>query len=119
MGGLAMYFSYFLLFFKLFWENYVTQTRKRSNEPAGDVVGKTSSITEVTRKMSRHITNLLCRSSFAAEFPPLLALRSFLVVPPLGRSLARRHGDTEISQTRACTDAALYRLHEHHLKTPK
>jgi len=55
--GLAMYLSYFLLFFKLFWENYVTQTRKRSDGPAGDIVGKKSSITEVTRKMSRHITN--------------------------------------------------------------
>merc|ERR1719220_2747819 len=34
--GLAMYASYFLLFFKLFIENYVTQTRKRPDGPAAD-----------------------------------------------------------------------------------
>merc|ERR1712039_762879 len=41
----AMYFSYFLLFFKLFIENYVTQTRKA---PAKGLPPKQKSIAAVT-----------------------------------------------------------------------
>lgn len=52
--GLAMYFSYFLLFFKLFIENYVTQTRKA---PAKGLPPKQKSIAAVTRSLSRKITN--------------------------------------------------------------
>merc|ERR1711972_629790 len=48
--GLTMYFSYFLLFFKLFIENYVTQTRKKGLPP------KQKSIAEGTRTVSRKIT---------------------------------------------------------------
>merc|ERR1712060_248532 len=52
--GLTMYFSYFLLFFKLFIENYVTQTRKQ--KPADGLPAKKKSIAEVTRSLSRRIT---------------------------------------------------------------
>merc|ERR1711920_187822 len=48
--GLAMYFSYFVLFF----ENYVTQTRKQ--KPADGLPAKKKSIAEVTRSLSRKIT---------------------------------------------------------------
>merc|ERR1711920_978341 len=51
--GLTMYFSYFVLFFKLFIENYVTQTRKQ--KPADGLPAK-KSIAEVTRSLSRKIT---------------------------------------------------------------
>jgi hypothetical protein len=52
--GLTMYFSYFVLFFKLFIENYVTQTRKQ--KPADGLPAKKKSIAEVTRSLSRKIT---------------------------------------------------------------
>merc|ERR1712060_635693 len=52
--GLTMDFSYFVLFFKLFIENYVTQTRKQ--RPAGGLPAKKKSIAEVTRSLSRKIT---------------------------------------------------------------
>merc|ERR1711972_520819 len=52
--GLAMYFSYFLLFFKLFIENYVTQTRKRT--PAEGLPPKKESIARLSRKVSRKVT---------------------------------------------------------------
>merc|ERR1711972_1311471 len=45
---------YFLLFFKLFIENYVTQTRKA---PAKGLPPKQKSIAAVTRTLSRKITN--------------------------------------------------------------
>jgi len=54
--GFAMYLSYFLLFFKLFIENYVTQTRKRSEGQAGQKLAKARSLTAVARQMSRKIT---------------------------------------------------------------
>merc|ERR1719167_1566031 len=54
--GFVMYLSYFLLFFKLFIENYVTQTRKRPEGQAGQTLAKSRSLTEVTRQMSRKIT---------------------------------------------------------------
>merc|ERR1711979_104697 len=41
--GLAMYASYFVLFFKLFIENYVTQTRKRPDGPAVVALAKKQS----------------------------------------------------------------------------
>merc|ERR1719229_1649539 len=47
--GLAMYASYFVLFFKLFIENYVTQTRKRG-------LPKQKTLAEVTRSVSRKLT---------------------------------------------------------------
>jgi len=50
--GLTMYASYFVLFFKLFIENYVTQTRKRAN----GAVPKKRSIADVTRTLSRKMT---------------------------------------------------------------
>merc|ERR1719436_755810 len=53
--GLAMYFSYFVLFFKLFVDSYVTQSRKRG---AGDgLPPKRKSLAEVTREMSRKLTS--------------------------------------------------------------
>jgi elongation of very long chain fatty acids protein 6 len=54
--GLAMYASYFVLFFKLFIENYVTQTRKRPDGPAVVALAKKQSISEVTRKLTRKMT---------------------------------------------------------------
>merc|ERR1711879_361915 len=53
--GLAMYASYFVLFFKLFIENYVTQTRKRPDGAAAGALAKKQSISEVTRKMTQQI----------------------------------------------------------------
>merc|ERR1711897_76290 len=53
--GLAMYFSYFLLFFKLFIENYVTQTRKRGGEGDG-LPPKRKSLAAATRALSRTIS---------------------------------------------------------------
>jgi len=53
--GLTMYFSYFVLFFKLFVDNYVTRTRKRA--PAEGLPPKKKTLGEVTREMSRKITN--------------------------------------------------------------
>merc|ERR1712018_126732 len=47
--GLAMYFSYFVLFFKLFVDNYVTQTRKRTPQ-------KKRSMAELSRSLSRKVT---------------------------------------------------------------
>ena len=48
--GLTMYFSYFVLFFKLFIENYVTQTRKRT--PAEGLPPKKETIARLSRKIS-------------------------------------------------------------------
>merc|ERR1719499_1195490 len=48
--GLTMYFSYFVLFFKLFIENYVTQTRKR---PEGGAEAAAASMAKLTRTISR------------------------------------------------------------------
>jgi len=53
--GLTMYLSYFLLFLKLFIENYVTQTRKR---PEGGAA-KPGGLADITRKISRNVTNQL------------------------------------------------------------
>merc|ERR1711920_554529 len=54
--GLTMYASYFLLFFKLFVENYVTQTRRRGGE--GDALPpKKKSLAEVSRALSRSISS--------------------------------------------------------------
>merc|ERR1712032_215148 len=54
--GLTMYASYFLLFFKLFVENYVTQTRRRGGEGDGLPV-KNKSMVEVSRALSRSISS--------------------------------------------------------------
>merc|ERR1712190_273977 len=54
--GLGMYASYFLLFFKLFVENYVTQTRRRGGEGDGLPVKKKSMV-EVSRALSRSISS--------------------------------------------------------------
>merc|ERR1711988_998254 len=54
--GFAMYLSYFLLFLKLFIENYVTQTRKRSEGQAGQKLAKARSLTAVARQVSRKMT---------------------------------------------------------------
>merc|ERR1719391_827900 len=51
--GLTMYFSYFVLFGKLFVDNYVTQTRKR---PRG-VVERQRSFAELSRKVTRRMTS--------------------------------------------------------------
>merc|ERR1711920_995467 len=53
--GLTMYFSYFVLFFKLFIDNYVTQSRKRT--PAEGLPPKKKTLAEVTREVSRKLTN--------------------------------------------------------------
>merc|ERR1711879_344505 len=55
--GLAMYASYFVLFFKLFIENYVTQTRKRT--PVEGLPPKKETIARLSRKISRKITEQL------------------------------------------------------------
>merc|ERR1712151_611504 len=55
--GLAMYFSYFVLFFKLFIENYVTQTRKQ--KPADRLPPKKETIARLSRKISRKVTEQL------------------------------------------------------------
>jgi len=55
--GLTMYFSYFVLFFKLFIENYVTQTRKRT--PAEGLPPKKETIARLSRKISRKVTEQL------------------------------------------------------------
>merc|ERR1719221_1551318 len=55
--GLTMYFSYFVLFFKLFIENYVTQTRKRT--PAEGLPPKKETIARLSRKISRKVTKQL------------------------------------------------------------
>merc|ERR1712176_182611 len=52
--GLAMYFSYFLLFFKLFIDNYVTQSRKRI--PQTGLPPKKKTMAELTRSVSRKVT---------------------------------------------------------------
>merc|ERR1712174_164335 len=54
--GLTMYASYFLLFFKLFVENYVTQTRRRGGEGDG-LPPKKKSLVEATRALSRTISS--------------------------------------------------------------
>merc|ERR1712032_1764613 len=54
--GLTMYASYFLLFFKLFVENYVTQTRMRGAESDG-LPPKKKSLAEATRALSRTISS--------------------------------------------------------------
>merc|ERR1711920_718256 len=54
--GLTMYASYFLLFFKLFVENYVTQTRRRGGE-ADALPPKKKSLAEVSRALSRSISS--------------------------------------------------------------
>merc|ERR1712187_964685 len=53
--GLTMYASYFLLFFKLFVENYVTQTRRRGGECDG-LPPRKNSLVEATRAFSRTIS---------------------------------------------------------------
>jgi len=52
--GLLMYFSYFILFFKLFVDNYVTQSRKRSDV---GLPPKQKTLAQVTRDMSRRLTS--------------------------------------------------------------
>merc|ERR1712060_421471 len=52
--GLAMYFSYFVLFFKLFIDNYVTQSRKRI--PQTGLPPKKKTVAELTRSVSRKVT---------------------------------------------------------------
>jgi len=47
--GLTMYFSYFVLFGKLFIDNYVTQTRKR---PGDGLPAKKKSIADLTKSIS-------------------------------------------------------------------
>merc|ERR1711981_441375 len=54
--GLTMYASYFLLFFKLFVENYVTQTRRRGGGGDG-LPPKKKSLAEATRALSRSISS--------------------------------------------------------------
>merc|ERR1711933_179602 len=54
--GLTMYASYFLLFFKLFVENYVTQTRRRGGEGDG-LPPKRKSLAAATRALSRTISS--------------------------------------------------------------
>merc|ERR1712050_580594 len=54
--GLTMYASYFLLFFKLFVENYVTQTRRRGGEGNG-LPPKKKSFAEAARALSRTISS--------------------------------------------------------------
>merc|ERR1712060_631178 len=51
--GLAMYFSYFVLFFKLFIDNYVTQSRKRI--PQTGLPPKKKTVAELTRSVSRKV----------------------------------------------------------------
>merc|ERR1712019_312721 len=53
--GLTMYFSYFVLFFKLFIENYVTQTRKRA--PVEQLPVKRKTLAEITNDVSRKVTS--------------------------------------------------------------
>merc|ERR1711920_712858 len=55
--GLTMYFSYFVLFFKLFIDNYVTQTRKRI--PENGLPAKKQTVAELTRSISRKVTEQL------------------------------------------------------------
>jgi len=57
--GLTMYFSYFVLFFKLFIENYVTQTRKRGPREGAALPPKAKSMAELSRSLSRKITSQL------------------------------------------------------------
>merc|ERR1712151_979347 len=52
--GFAMYLSYFLLFFKLFIDNYVTQSRKRI--PQTGLPPKKKTMAELTRSVSRKVT---------------------------------------------------------------
>merc|ERR1719401_71243 len=52
--GLIMYFSYFVLFFKLFVDNYVTQSRKRN--PQTGLPAKKKTMVELTRSISRKVT---------------------------------------------------------------
>jgi len=54
--GLTMYFSYFVLFGKLFVDNYVTQTRKRPEAGAG---AKKVSFAQLSKKISRRMTSQL------------------------------------------------------------
>merc|ERR1712014_419290 len=54
--GLAMYASYFLLFFKLFVDNYLTQTRRRGGEGDG-LPPKRKSLAAATRALSRTISS--------------------------------------------------------------
>merc|ERR1712206_1491 len=54
--GLTMYASYFLLFFKLFVENYMTQTRRRGGEGNG-LPPKKKSFAEAARALSRTISS--------------------------------------------------------------
>merc|ERR1712039_922140 len=68
--GLAMYFSYFLLFFKLFIENYVTQTRKA---PAKGLPPKQKSIAAVTRARTTGETSRRARIRRSIEWRDLAA----------------------------------------------
>ena len=53
--GLTMYLSYFVLFFKLFVDNYVTKTRRAS--PVEGPLPKRMSVVELTRSLTRELTN--------------------------------------------------------------
>mmetsp|Transcript_98753 Transcript_98753/g.260650 ORF Transcript_98753/g.260650 Transcript_98753/m.260650 type:complete len:366 (-) Transcript_98753:188-1285(-) len=53
--GLTMYFSYFVLFFKLFIDNYVTKARKASK--ADGLPPKRKTVGELTRSVTRELTN--------------------------------------------------------------
>merc|ERR1712066_394182 len=55
-AGPTMYASYSLLFFKLFVENYVTQTRRRGGGGDG-LPPKKKSLAEATRALSRTISS--------------------------------------------------------------
>merc|ERR1712039_685606 len=64
--GLLMYFSYFLLFFKLFVDNYVTRSRKRCSDQKLQARNK-SSLRGITRDLTRTVTNTLVRQLDAGK----------------------------------------------------
>merc|ERR1712203_778651 len=86
--GLSMYASYFLLFFKLFVDNYYVKTR------AGK---KSKSLREVARTMSRKITQTVEFESEGEQKKLNCALLEDKCAQRQGRAKVANHGNFGLS----------------------